>query len=166
MNDDVINRIKEIQTSMVESAQSLLDEWTLDHLCVVIRLTVEFNDYLENGSVDIATSVLHGPLAKYVTNAQSASTDPFNKYDLQFACKSIRSGVDSFCNLSASYRALVDAVDRRIEWGMTSSRESFKSQFVSMFNKFIEEANFESKCRLLLDLFKLQITFAGVSYDD
>jgi hypothetical protein len=166
MNDNVINRVTEIQTSMVESAQSRLDESALGHLRVVIRLTVEFNDYLENGSVDIATSVLHGPLAKYVTDAQSASTDPFNKYDLQFACKSIRSGVDSFCNLSASYRALVDALDSRVEWGMIPSRESFKATFVSMFKRFTEEVNFESKCRLLLDLFKLQIIFAGVSYDD
>ena len=166
MNNDVTNRVKEIQTSMMESAQSRLDESALGHLRVVVRLTVEFHDYLENGSVDIATSVLHGPLAKYVTNAQSASTDPFNKYDLQFACKSIRSGVDSFCNLSSSYRALVGAVDSRVEWGMISSRESFKTQFVSMFSNFAEEANFESKCRLLLDLFKLQIVFAGISYDD
>lgn len=165
MNNDVTNRVKEIQTSMMESAQSCLDESALGHLRVV-RLTVEFHDYLENGSVDIATSVLHGPLAKYVTNAQSASTDPFNKYDLQFACKSIRSGVDSFCNLSSSYRGLVGAVDSRVEWGMISSRESFKAQFVSMFSNFAEEAYFESKCRLLLDLFKLQIVFAGISYDD
>jgi hypothetical protein len=166
MADDVINRVKQIQTSMAESAQSRLDESALRHLRVVIRLTVEFHDYLENGSVEIATSVLHGPLAKYVTDAQNASTDPFNKYDLQFACKSIRSGVDSFCNLSASYRVLAGAVDSRVEWGMISSRESFKTQFVAMFNNFAEEVNFESKCRLLLDLFKLQIVFAGISYDD
>lgn len=166
MNNDVVNRVREIQTSMVESAQSRLDELELGHLRAVIRLTVEFHDYLENGSVDIATTVLHGPLAKYVTNAQSASTDPFNKYDLQFACRSIRSGVDSFCNLSASYRVLVGAVDSRVDWGMISSRESFKTKFVAMFNNFAEEVNFESKCRLLLDLFKLQIVFAGISYDD
>jgi hypothetical protein len=166
MNNDVTNRVKEIQTSMMESAQSRLDESKLGDLRVVIRLTVEFHDYLENGSVDIATSVLHGPLAKYVTDVQKASTDPFNKYDLQFACESIRSGVNSFCNLNESYRILVGAIGSSVEWGMISSRESFETQFVSMFNKFTEEVNFESKCRILLDLFKLQIIFAGISYDD
>lgn len=165
MNDDVTNRVKEIQTSMVESAQSRPDESELGHLRVVIRLTVEFHDYLENGSVDIATSVLNGPLAKYAPDARGASTDPFNKYDLDYACESIRSGVDSFCRLSASYRLLEGATNSRVEWGMISSRESFKMQFVSMFNKFTGEANFESKCRLLLDLFKLQIVFAGISYN-
>jgi len=34
-----------------------------------------------------------------------------------------------------------------------------------MFNNIAAEGNFEIKCRLLLDLFKLQIVFAGVSYD-
>lgn len=150
---------------MAESAQSRLEGSELADLRVVIRLTVEFHDYLENGSIDIATSVLHGPLARYVPNAQRASVDPFNKYDLQFACESIRSGVDSFCNLSANYGMFVGAVDSRVEWGMISSKESFKAHFVSMFTKFVEEVHFETKCRLLLDLFKLQIIFAGVSYD-
>ena len=38
-------------------------------------------------------------------------------------------------------------------------------EFRSMFKKFELEENFEEKCRLLLDLFKLQIVFAGMSYD-
>jgi hypothetical protein len=35
-----------------------------------------------------------------------------------------------------------------------------------MYNQFTQEANFENKCRLLLDLYKLQILFAGIYYDD
>jgi hypothetical protein len=85
-------RVKEIQTSMVRTAESRFDGSELEHLRAVIRLTVEFRDYLENGSVEIAASILHGPLARYVTDARSASTDPFNRYDLEYACESIRSG--------------------------------------------------------------------------
>ncbi len=165
-NDDVPNRVEEIQTSMVASAQSHFDEAELGHLRTLIRLAVEFEDYLEYGSVEIATSLLNGPHARYVPEAQIASADPFNRYDLDYACESIRSGVGSFCRLSASCRLLDGVPKSRIEWGMTSSRESFKTQFVSMFRKFTEEMNFENKCRLLLDLFKLQIIFAGVSYND
>jgi len=165
-SSEVFMRVKEIQASMVESAKSRFSDFELGHLRAVIRITVEFHDYLENGSVEIATSVLHGPLAKYVTDAQRASTDPFNKYDLGFACRSIRSGVNSFCTLNTSYRMLDGATGSIVEWGTTSSREMFKTQFVSMFNKFTREVNFENKCRLLLDLFKLQIVFAGISYDD
>jgi hypothetical protein len=165
MNDNVTKQVEEMQASMVESAKSSFDDTEFGHLRAVIRLTVEFRDYVEHGSVDIATSLLHRPHAKYVADALSASTDPFNKYDLAYACESIRSGVDSFCRLSASYRLLDSATSSRVEWNMISSRDSFKTQFVSMFNKFTEEVNFENRCRLLLDLFKLQIVFAGVSYN-
>lgn len=162
---DIFERVKEIQDSMVEGARPRFDGSQLGHLRAVIRLTVEFHDYLEHGSVDIATGILQGPFAKYVAEARSASIDPFNKYDLDYACESIRSGVDSFCRLSASYRLLEGATNSRVEWSMIPSRESFKRQFVSMFNKFTEEKNFEERCRLLLDLFKLQIVFAGISYN-
>jgi hypothetical protein len=163
---DIVKRVKELQAPMVESAKPHFDESDLGHLRCVIRLAVEFHDYLEHGSVEIATSILNGPHAKYVRDVQSASTDPFNKYDLDYVCGSIRSGVDSFCRLNQIYRLLDSATGSRVEWGMISSEESFKANFVSMFNQFTEEVNFENKCRLLLDLFKLQIVFAGISYDD
>jgi hypothetical protein len=99
-------------------------------------------------------------------DVQNAGSDSFNKYDLGYACESILSGVDSFWDLSTTYRRLVGATDSRVEWDMISSRESFKTRFVSMFNRFAEEVNFENKCRLLLDLFKLQIVFAGISFDN
>lgn len=162
---EVTDRVKKIQASMIESAKPYFDETSLGYLRCLIRLAVEFQEYLEHGSVELATSVLGGPYAKYVPDAKEASTDPFNRYDLDYACKSIQSGVPSFCGLSASCSLLSGVPKTAIEWGMTSSRESFKSQFVSMFRKFSEEAHFETKCRLLLDLFKLQIVFAGMSYD-
>lgn len=118
---DVFGRVQEIQASMVASAQSCFDQSELSHLRGVIRLTVEFHDYLENGSVDLATSILSGPLAKYVADVRHASTDPFNKYDMEYACESIRSGVDSFCRLSASYKILDGATGGMVEWGVASS---------------------------------------------
>ena len=165
MNNDVTSRVKEIQTSMVESAKSCFDKSELGHLCAVIRITVEFYHYLEYGSVEMAHGLEQGPHAEYFKDLESASVDPFNKYDLDYTCESIRSGVDSFCRLNQTYGILVGATASTVEWGMISSRESFKAQFISMFNKFTQEENFENRCRLLLDLFKLQIVFAGVSYD-
>jgi hypothetical protein len=166
MNNDLTNRVKEIQTSMVESAKSSYNESDLGHLRCLIRLAVEFHYYLEHGSTEMARGLQQGAHAKYFNDLQSASTDPFNKYDLDYTCGSIRSGVDSFCRLNQIYRLLDSATGSRVEWGMISSRESFKTQFVAMFNNFTEEVNFENKCRLLLDLFKLQIVFAGISCDD
>jgi hypothetical protein len=164
MNDHIVKRVKEIQASMVQSAGSSLDESNLPHLRCLIRLTVEFHHYLEHGSTELAMQLLNGPYAKYVPDAKTASQDPFNKYDREFACDSIRSGMESFCTLAASYRLLEGALGSKIEWGVISSRDSFNKHLTSMFEAFTQEDNFETKCRLLLDLFKLQIVFAGMSY--
>ena len=164
-SSDIFKRVKEAQALMVDSVKSRFEESDLGHLRCLIRLAFEFNDYLEHGSVDFATSIQNGPLAKFVPDVDSASADPFNKYDLEFLCGSIRSGVKSFSVLSKSYKLLDGAADSKVEWSMISSRESFKASFVSIFNRFSEEASLETKCRLLLDMFKLQIVFAGIHCD-
>jgi hypothetical protein len=170
-SSEVFKRVKEIQASMVESAKSSFDDSELGPLRAVIRITVEFHDYLEHGSVDMARGMLQLPYVgltseKFQTDLQNASADPSNKYDLGYICHSILPAVDSFCNLNSVYSKQDRATSSRVEWDMISSRESFKAAFVSMYNTFTEEVNFENKCRLLLDLFKLQIVFAGISYDD
>jgi hypothetical protein len=167
----VFKRVKETQASMVESAKSRFDESELAHLRGLIRLAVEFQDYIKHGSVTVARGIKQQPYlgltpAEFRKDVRSASSDPFNKYDLGYICESILSGVESFWELSATYRRSFGATDSTVEWGMISSRESFEAQFVSMFGKFSEEVNFESKCRLLLDLFKLQMVFVGVSHND
>jgi hypothetical protein len=92
MDNALANRVKEIQIAMVESAKSCFDDSELGHLRTVIRLTVEFRHYLEYGSVEMASGLQEGPYANYFTDLKSASTDPFNKYDMDSTCKSIRSG--------------------------------------------------------------------------
>ena len=165
MNDDVTDRVREIQASMAEPAASSFDDRELGDLRCVIRLTVEFRHYLEHGSTEMVRSLQQGPMAHLFRDLQDASADPFNKYDLEYACDSIRSGIDSFCSLNQAYRILVGATGSKVAWGMISSRESFKTQFILMSNEFIKESNFENKCRRLLDLFKLQMVFASISYD-
>jgi len=43
--------------------------------------------------------------------------------------------------------------------------QSLRDRFLSLYREFVAETKFENKCRLLLDLFKLQIVFAGAFYD-
>jgi hypothetical protein len=164
MNKDVTTRVKEIQTSMVAAAESCFDESELGHLRAVIRLTVEFHDYLEHGRVRVLQGLKDGPDANYFKDLQSPGADrSTTKYDLEWVCGSVRAGIDSFCALNAGYRLLNGATDSNLKWSMISSKETFKSEFLLMFNRFTKEEDFESKCRLLLDLFKLQMVFAGFS---
>jgi len=41
--------------------------------------------------------------------------------------------------------------------------QSIKDRFLALYPEFMVETAFENKCRLLLDLFKLQVVFAGRS---
>ena len=170
-SSEVTKRVKEIQDSMVESLKSQFDHSDLGHLRAVIRLTIEFQDYLEHGSVEMAKSIQQQPATElstreFVMEVQSACEDPFNRFDLSYRCESIFSGVESFCALASAYRKMNGAAGSTLTWGATSAQDEFKTQFGLTFDNFIKEPDAEKKCRLLLDLFKLQIVFVGICYDE
>ena len=128
-----------IQTSMVESARSLFLESELDDLRCLIRLTVEFFHNLQ-------------------------AEDSLTKDDLRYVCDSIFSGVASFGLVSAAYRVLPGSQHCTLAWD-GKSIDSLKAAFLNKYREFFDETDFERRCRLLLDLFKLQIVFAGLSYE-
>jgi len=139
--DSATEQTHAIQASMLESARSCFLESELDHLRCLIRLAVEFSYYLKTEDV---TSLVSG--------------------DLRYVCDSIFSGVDSFGLVSAAYRDLPGARASDLVWD-GESIGSLKEDFLRRYREFCDETDFEKRCRILLDLFKLQIVFAGLSYE-
>ena len=133
--------IRIVESSMAEDAASTFSECGLDHLRSVISFTIEFFDFIE-----------------------SADTDSFNAHDLRYSIESTFGGIESYAMINSSYKGLVGARGSKINWENISI-SSLREQFIAKFHDFIEETNFENKCRLLLDLFKIQIVFAGMLYD-
>lgn len=138
ISDGIQEHILTVQASMERAAEGCFLEPALHDLRVLIGFTVEFHYYLQ-------ISCTHS-------------------FCLSYVCESTFSAVESFQNVTHAYHVLENATQSRIE------RNSFsipllKEQFASMFDEFEREANFGNRCRLLLDLFKLQIVFAGISYD-
>jgi len=163
VRNDLKEHIQAIQTSMLESecVKSCFEKPEQDDLRILIRLTLEFDDYLKNGIPGlrvIAESERHRP-GGFIIPPNELELE-----ELKYSLESIFSGIDSFRRVNAAYRVLVGATGSKVEWGM-ASMASLKEQFISMFHEFTAETNFEKKCRLLLDLFKIQIVFAGVFYD-
>jgi len=159
MKNDVIECVRTIQTSMLESARSCFSEAELDDLCCLIRLAVEFNNYLQTGNPQLRD------VAQHLRHCQGGDIQIQPKgLELRYSGESIFSGIDSFCSVSAAYRVVDGATNSEVEWSKISM-SSLKELFVFTFHKFNAETNFEKKCRLLLDLFKIQIVFAGVFYD-
>jgi len=156
MKDDARQLVQKIQASTVESARDTFEEPALDHLRGLIRLTVEFHDYLQNGHPELGALMKRSKHFKF-------STQQIKENELSYSIGSIFSGIDGFCSVNADYKVLVGATNSGVAWGLVSEA-SLREQFNSIFHEFTVENQFEKKCRLLLDLFKIQIVFAGAFY--
>jgi hypothetical protein len=142
MRDAVVEQVHLLQVSMVESGRPCFLESELDDLRCLIRLTVEFFSYLQGE--DLA---------------------PLVEDKLRYVCDSVFSGVGSFTLVSSAYWTLPGARQTTLSWDLNlKSTDSLRELFVSKYNEFFSEKDFERKCRFLLDLFKLQIVFAGLLY--
>jgi hypothetical protein len=136
--EEVLRHVRITQTSMIQSVQNCFSKAEIDHLRCVARLVIEFHYYLQ-----LACG---------------------HSFCLEYVCGSIFSGVDSCQSLTHGYNALGGAMKSQLEWP-TLSLPSLKEKFAALFNQFHKEEIFEKKCRYLLDLFKLQIVFAGFVYE-
>jgi hypothetical protein len=151
--------IEGLQKFMLERARCLGETQANDLRCL-IRIAVEFQNYLISGNPQLraAASRLRRRLGPNVPHV------PQKDLELRYVIESVFSGLDSFSNVVATYRVLVGASKSAINWRRVSV-SSIKEQYVSIFHRFVDETNFEKKCRFLIDLFKLQIVFAGVMYE-
>ncbi len=142
---DQVQRVRDILASFESSVPQGFDEDDVLQLRVLVRLTVEFHDYLASSPT----------LPKFPGDTSQ---------NLLYAIESILSGIDSFVTVTQSYGALIGARKSEIVWG-TVTAGSLKDEFLGLYRRFLPQSVFEKKCRLLLDMFKLQIVFAGMFYD-
>ena len=143
MKDDFLERVSAIQDSMLESARPCFESRELEDLRALIRICVELHDYLEDADRGVPDPPVRG---------------------LTYNIQTVFSGVDSFDTVTGAYGVLEGATASEIRWGEISMG-SLRTQFLSTFKDFANETKFERKCRLLLDLYKILIVFAGAFYD-
>jgi hypothetical protein len=126
---------------MTEGGEPFLQEADLADLACLIRLTSEFFYYLQR--------------------ADAASPDA---EAIRYACDSIFSGVDCFILLFAACEIMPGGLPAStLAWDSILPGK-LTHQFNSAYREYLAEPEFARRCRLLLDLFKLQIVFAGMSY--
>lgn len=132
--------IRTIATEMSDGA-SHFSKSELEALRAIIALTVEFLYYLKRTDMD--------------------SLDPLG---VEWVSESTISGLEFFFAVCQIYRITHDRVGSRLPRSVPSLT-ALKDEFITRYQAFLEEANFEKKCGMLLDLYKLQIVFAGLTYD-
>jgi hypothetical protein len=145
MENDEVLLVRAIQSSMGESARPGFNDKDIQNLDILIGVTVEFHNYLLSA----------GPWPHFPDDSFHNTTYMIDK---------ILINIDSFRIVMHSYGVLVGSTRSRIDWN-TVRVQSLKDRFLSLYSEFVTETSFENKCRLLLDLFKLQIVFAGAFYD-
>jgi len=135
-----LEEIRAIQAEMADAA-SHFSESEREALRGIMGFTVEFLYYLKRTDMD--------------------SLDP---YGVEYVNESTVSGLEFFIAVCQVYRITVGRVGSRLPRSVPSLT-ALKDQFIAMYQSFLQETTFEKKCGLLLDLFKLQIVFAGLTYD-
>jgi hypothetical protein len=83
--------------------------------------------------------------------------------DLTYQCESTVSAVDLIWDVAPLCRLTGEDEKRAVLQGTLSS-EPIREQFFTLYQEFSSATGFEERCRLLADLFRLQIIFAGLLY--
>jgi hypothetical protein len=141
MTGELVEEVRSTWSSMSECAASHLMESESQDLRCIVRLSVEFFYFL-----------------------QRAGSNPVERDELNYVCESVFSGVDSFCSVTAAYRTFAGVTRSEFARDMKSG-DSLRAEFISKYHEFADGMEFGKRCGLLLDLFKLQIVFAGMSYE-
>jgi hypothetical protein len=132
--------IQSIQTSMAAEVQDCFLDEEIDDLKVVLRIALEVSGYLEG---------------------EEQLTPAANSFDYQL--DTVLSGIDSFASLASAYSVLIGALASDLDWDDMSGT-SLKKAIAVLREKFLAEAEFNKKCRHLLDLFKLELALVATSY--
>jgi hypothetical protein len=127
-----------IQNSMASASLPAFSEDDIANLRVIVRLVVEFKEFLHE-----TPAIENSPA------------------DIEYLIGSILSGIDFFDLLEPSYMCLIGATASLPEWPQ-SEFPLFRATYLSKYAAFEGEQVFEPKCRLLRDLYKMQIVFAGI----
>jgi hypothetical protein len=129
-----------VQAAMSKQANGDFSQSQLANLSTVIRVALEASDAL----------------------VHSMSTDPSDE-ELRYTMETIISGVDSFMSLSHAYRLQDGARESGI------SRENIsvsvlKNRIGDWRSKVMTSSDFLTRCRYLLDLFKLELALVALCY--
>lgn len=138
---EIRGEVTKIYEFMADSKESSFLESENAAVFELIKVTVEFWHYLLSANID------------------SPDDDA-----LRYACESTFAAVDEFCLISSAYRMQPGArrSSRLVE---IPSSLTVKNLYISTYRQLSLETTFEGKCRLLLELFKMQMIFAGLRYE-
>jgi hypothetical protein len=138
----LVQQVRVIQGEMGLAAAENLSTKVIEHMRALTRIVVEFNYYLQSDD--------------------HAADDLIRNY----VCDSVAGANESFQYVNNAYRGFLDALPSKVDWSCNArqSLNDLKSAFRAQFEEFIVQKRFENKYRSLLDLYKLGLLYASLSY--
>lgn len=142
MNEEEAKQVRAIQEALLDASRSYLVEAYQESLMAVSQSVVTFFQLLRK--TDFAA---------------------WDSTQLNDAAYVVFSGIEQFIYLNSGYTTTGEATGSSLDWSRPLSLASLQEQFMSKYDEFLAETDFVKRCRLLLDLFKLQIVFAGFTFE-
>ncbi len=126
-----------------------------------VRAELEEKDLQEIGElVEVGVQFFHFLTAR--GRWPAFPEDPF--LNMTYEVSGLLCHVDTFLSLVGLYGILTGSKPSMIDWSAVTA-SSLKDRYLSAYQEFIDETHFVKKLRLLLDLYKLQLVYAGMFYD-
>jgi len=142
MNEEEAKQIRAIQDSLLDASRSYFVEAYQEALMCTAQSVVTFFQLLRK--TDLAA---------------------WDSTQLNDEAYVVFSGIEQFTSLNLGYTTTGEATGSDLDWSRPLSLASLQEQFTSKYDEFLAETDFVKRCRLLLDLFKLQIVFAGFTFE-
>jgi len=155
-------RYAPVQRWMEAEARSTFSQPQLDSLRVLVRITFEFSRYLEFPKISDLKDYL--PKEPSLRKFYLEQPHLFDDFELKYAINTILNAVEFFLRVDHAYSALANSIESSVDWDEIS-RANLEKNFIVKFSEFQAESVFERKCRILLDLFRLQLVFAAFYSD-
>ncbi|MEQ1886859.1 MAG: hypothetical protein ABL967_17490 [Bryobacteraceae bacterium] len=132
-----VDEVKSIQTSVLTGAPDWLEPSTLGHVRCLIRLSVEFSYFL-------------------------ADFDSAGNEDFDYLAGSVFAGTESF-QLVAMLVSVMGCETPNPLVGKQVSAKQMKDIFLRAYRELADSESFKNRCQLLLDLFRMQVVFVGLT---
>ena len=146
--DKLAERYYAVQVPILRKAESYLIADDIQNLRAIVRLAVEFDDYLRR-----------------------EDTEALDADELEYVAGSVFAGIGCFAGVSHGYKVLAGATHSAIDSSLLpalTSLGALKEKYLAMYAAFEAldvETQFEDKVCLILDLFKLQLLFVSVLFN-
>jgi hypothetical protein len=133
--------LSNLQIAMAGAAADTFDEEERARLRCLIRIVVEF--------------------ASYVIDKDDGYEDWSAELKVRFHAGSTFSAIQALDLVTSAYVVRSDALPSEIS---VENSTHLNDQYRRLYDRFLAEDSFDRKCRLLLDLFKLQLAILALSY--